>query len=254
MGGRLRRDRVGGDVSNWLGLHGKRVLVAGAGGLGAACAQGFAAAGASVIAADAVEREIPGVLTVHAELGSSTGCRRLVDAVCDELGGLDVLIHAVGVNLRKPVLETTDDEWQRIIETNLSSSFWLGRAAGGVMCEQRFGRQVHLSSVAGLMAHPAHGSYAASKGGMNQIVRVMAREWAPLGVTVNAVAPGYTETPLTAGHLAEPGVREGLTELVPAGRLGEAPDVVGPVLFLASDQAGFVTGHVLYADGGRTLV
>ncbi|MDI5975083.1 SDR family NAD(P)-dependent oxidoreductase, partial [Amycolatopsis magusensis] len=95
---------------------------------------------------------------------------------------------------------------------------------------------------------------AASKGAVNQLCRVMAREWAASGVTVNAVAPGYTETPLTREHLAKPGVRDELTGLVPAGRLGTTADLTGPVLFLCSDLAAFVTGHVLYADGGRTLV
>ena len=89
---------------------------------------------------------------------------------------------------------------------------------------------------------------------MNQLLRVMAREWAAHGVTVNAVAPGYTETELTSGYLAKPGVRDGMTALVPAGRLGTTRDLVGPVLFLCSAQSAFVTGHVMYVDGGRTLV
>ncbi|TCP51978.1 glucose 1-dehydrogenase [Tamaricihabitans halophyticus] len=241
-------------MSEWLGLTGKRVLVAGAGGLGGACATAFADAGASVIAADIQARELPGVRTVAADMSTSDGCRELVDSAATKLGGLDVLVHSVGQNIRKPVLETSDEEWQSILNLNLSTVFWLGKAAGKLMCAQGYGRQVHLSSVAGLLAHPAHGPYAASKGGLNQIVRVMAREWASSGVTVNAVAPGYTETPLTEEHLAKPGVRDELTGLVPAGKLGSVSDVVGPILFLASDQASFVTGHVLYVDGGRTLV
>jgi NAD(P)-dependent dehydrogenase (short-subunit alcohol dehydrogenase family) len=116
------------------------------------------------------------------------------------------------------------------------------------------GRIVFLSSVSGLLAHADHAPYAATKGGVNQLCRVMAREWAPHGVTVNAVAPGYTETELTRGHLAKPGVRDGMTALVPAGRLGTTGDLVGPVLFLCSAQSAFVTGHVMYVDGGRTLV
>lgn len=246
-------------MNDGFGLAGKRVLVAGCGGLGAACVHAFVEAGAQVVAGDVDPQclrdlENPGVHCRQAELGDSSGCSALVEHAASELGGIDVLLHAVGVNRRKPVLESDDEDWERMLTANLSSAFWLGRAAGRVMCEQRYGRQVYFSSVSGSLAHPAHGSYAASKGGLNQIVRVMAREWAPLGVTVNAVAPGYTETPLTAEHLASHGVRDELTALVPAGRLGTVDDVVGPVLFLASDQASFVTGHVLYADGGRTLV
>jgi NAD(P)-dependent dehydrogenase (short-subunit alcohol dehydrogenase family) len=108
--------------------------------------------------------------------------------------------------------------------------------------------------VAGLLAHKYHEPYAATKGGINQMMRVMANEWAASGVTVNALAPGYIETPLTAEHLKKPGVRPALEALVPAGRLGVVEDVVGPALFLASRHAAFVTGHIMYVDGGRTLI
>ena len=111
-----------------------------------------------------------------------------------------------------------------------------------------------LSSVSGLLAHHSHGPYAASKGGINQLLRVMAREWAPFGVTVNALAPGYIETPLTAHHLSVPGKRDELESQVPAGRLGTTEELTGPALFLSSRHAQFITGHVLYIDGGRTLV
>jgi gluconate 5-dehydrogenase len=111
-----------------------------------------------------------------------------------------------------------------------------------------------LSSVSGLLAHKLHAPYAASKGGLNQMMRVMAAEWASSGVTVNALAPGYIETPLTAEYLKKPGVRSDLESLIPAGRLGVPADVVGTALFLSSRHADFITGHVLYIDGGRTLV
>lgn len=243
---------------DWLGLAGRRVLVAGAGGIGAACAAAFADVGADVLAADvdasALEALDPRVRALRADLASPEGCHDLVRTALTALDGLDVLVHAVGVNHRVPVLDVTDDDWQRIIDVNLTSAFRLGREAGRVMVEAGAGRQVYLSSVSGLLAHPDHAPYAASKGGLNQLVRVMAREWAPRGVTVNAVAPGYTETDLTRAHLAKPGVREHYTSLVPAGRLGTVDDLTGPVLFLASPRSGFVTGQVLFADGGRTLV
>jgi NAD(P)-dependent dehydrogenase (short-subunit alcohol dehydrogenase family) len=111
-----------------------------------------------------------------------------------------------------------------------------------------------LSSVSGLLAHKLHAPYAASKGGLNQMGRVMAAEWAGSGVTVNMLAPGYIETNLTSAYLEKPGVRAGLEALVPAGRLGLPADIVGPALFLSSRQSSFVTGHVMYIDGGRTLV
>lgn len=243
---------------DWLGLAGRRVLVAGAGGIGTACATAFADAGAHVMATDVDPARLDGldarIRTVRADLATAGGCGQAVGSAAAELGGLDVLVHAVGVNHRVPVLEVEDEDWQRIMDLNLTSAFRLGRAAGRLMVAGGHGRQVYCSSVSGLLAHPDHAPYAASKGGLNQLVRVMAREWAARGVTVNAVAPGYTETDLTRGHLERPGVREHYTSLVPAGRLGTVEDLTGPVLFLASARAGFVTGHVLYVDGGRTLV
>ena len=234
-------------------------LIAGAGGIGAAVARALADAGATVTVLDIDREQLgklagPGITGTAADLTSADACRAAVTEAAERLGGLDVFVHAVGANDRRPVLDTTDEVWERIVAVNLNSAFWLGRAAGAVMVAQGHGRIVYLSSVSGLLAHKDHAPYAATKGGVNQLMRVMAREWAPCGVTVNAVAPGYTETALTRDYLARPGMRAALEELVPAGRLGRPEDLVGPVLFLASDQASFVTGHVLYADGGRTLV
>jgi NAD(P)-dependent dehydrogenase (short-subunit alcohol dehydrogenase family) len=248
-----------------MGLDGSRVLVAGAGGLGSACVAGFVRAGATVAVADADQSRLKqvvdgaaedgqSVVAICADLTDSGRCREAVTEAADTLGGLDVLVHAVGINNRQPLLDFSDDEWDLILKVNLSSAYWLGQAAGRLMCAQRSGRMVFISSVSGLLAHKDHGPYAASKGGMNQLIRVMAAEWAQSGVRVNAVAPGYVETALTERHLSRAGVRDALEALVPAGRLGTAQDVVGPTLFLASPLSSFVTGHVLYVDGGRTLV
>ncbi|GLB66547.1 SDR family NAD(P)-dependent oxidoreductase [Arthrobacter mangrovi] len=242
-------------MENWLGLADRRVLVAGGGGIGTACAAAFTAAGARVAVADRDPARLAGQEhPLVTDFSTTAGCDDAVARAAGALGGLDILVHAVGVNQRVPVLDTSDDDWDRIVGINLSSVFRLGRAAGRHMVDAGWGRQVYCSSVSGLLAHPEHGPYAASKGGINQLLRVMAREWAPRGVTVNAIAPGYTETDLTRTHLDKPGVREHYTSLVPAGRLGSVDDLTGPVLFLASDQAAFVTGHVMYVDGGRTLV
>ncbi|MEU0840612.1 SDR family oxidoreductase [Streptomyces sp. NPDC005962] len=243
---------------------GTRALIAGAGGIGSAVAGALAEAGARVLVLDVDEAKLhrttaedagPGSVDgLPADLTSADACRSAVADAAGLLGGIDVFVHAVGVNDRRPVLHTPDEVWERITAITLDSAFWLGRAVGAVMVPAGYGRIVYLSSVSGLLAHRDHSPYAAAKGGVNQLMRVMAREWASSGVTVNAVAPGYTETDLTREYLARPGMRASLEALVPAGRLGRPADLTGPVLFLASDEAAFVTGQVLYADGGRTLV
>ncbi len=255
----MEDDRTG---AGWLGLETSRVLVAGAGGIGAACASAFAEAGARVAVVDRsaealaeLAASFPGdLVAIQADLTEHGAGARVVGDVLERLGGLDVLLHAVGINDRRPILDFTEDEWDRILQVNLTTLFGLAQAAGRHMVERRSGRVLALSSVSGLLAHHSHGPYAASKGGINQLLRVMAREWAPYGVTVNALAPGYIETPLTAHHLAQPGKRDELESQVPAGRLGTPGELTGPALFLSSRHAQFITGHVLYIDGGRTLV
>jgi gluconate 5-dehydrogenase len=171
------------------------------------------------------------------------------------LGGIDVLVHAAGINRRKPIEEYSDEDWRDIIDVNLSSAFYTARAVLPSMRAQGHGRVVFFSSVAGRSGHKHHGPYAATKGGLNQLTRVMAHEYAADGVTINAVAPGYMDTELTRQYLADhPGRREALIELIPAGRFARVDEVVGPVLFLCSRQASFVTGTVLYIDGGRSVV
>jgi len=252
-------------TSDWLGLEGARVLVAGAGGIGAESVAAYAAAGARVVVVDRDRSRLDALVStdpdgrarvqgIAADLTEAGSGARVVAEAIAKLGGLDVLLHSVGINDRRPVLELTEADWERVLKVNLFTAFGVAQAAGRHMVEQGHGHIVMISSVSGLLAHQKHAPYAASKGGMNQMLRVMAAEWASSGVTVNAVGPGYIETNLTAAYLEKPGIREDLVRLVPAGRLGVPSEVVGPILFLSSDHAAFVTGQVLYIDGGRTLV
>jgi gluconate 5-dehydrogenase len=245
-------------MPDWLGLAGQRVVVAGgAGTIGSALVAGFLEAGAGV---GVIDLDVSGVdarvtATAKADLSDPDAARASLSSVRDELGGLDGLVHCVGINDRKPIESYTAVEWDRIVGVNLTSAFHLGAQAAVAMREQGRGRIVFFSSVAGRSGHKLHGPYAATKGAINQLMRVIAHEYAVHGVTANAVAPGYMDTELTRRYLNEnPDKRQALMELIPAGRFGSLQEVVDPVLFLCSPRAGFITGQVLYIDGGRTIV
>jgi NAD(P)-dependent dehydrogenase (short-subunit alcohol dehydrogenase family) len=251
-------------MRDWLALNGRRALVVGAGGLGGASAVSLAAQGASVVLVDVDEGNLEAVAkavkqaggaaeTLVADLRSADRCRAAV-------GGPSPGSVASASSCRRGARRAAAGARSSATATGTT---WSGstcpprtgwRAVGRRMVEAGYGRIVFVSSVSGLLAHPDHAPYAATKGGLNQLCRVMAREWASAGVTVNAVAPGYIETDMTRDHLDKDGNREALTRLVPAKRLGVPEEVADAVTFLASDRAGFVTGHVLYVDGGRVLV
>jgi gluconate 5-dehydrogenase len=237
---------------SWLGLEGRRVVVAGgAGGFGSAIVTAFAEHGARTAVVDVAPGD-----HIQADLRDPEAARGAIAAAREALGGgIDVFVHSVGINNRKPIGEYADGEWDDIVGVNLSSAFHTAQAVLPAMRAQGHGRIVFFSSVAGRSGHRNHGPYAATKAALNQLTRVMAHEAAADGVTVNAVAPGYMDTELTRRYLAEhPGYREQLISLIPAWRLAQIAEVVGPVIFLCSRQASFINGTVLYIDGGRSVL
>ncbi len=246
-----------------LDLSGRRALVVGCGGIGQACVEALAEFGAAIVTAD-ISPELSEqaaeaarkfghetfATTVDASNPSSAG--ECVGWTVEKLGGLDILVNAAGINIRKPALEFDPAEWERIIAVNLSGVFYVTQAAGRIMVEQRYGKVVTISSVSSMVGHPNLAPYGASKGGLAVLTKTLAVEWAPFNVTVNAVGPAYTETPLTSIYLKEPGRREEIVRDIPMGRLATPEESAAAVLFFASDASRFVTGQTLYVDGGRT--
>lgn len=249
--------------ADWLQLADNNIVVAGgAGGFGSAIVAGFVDAGARVAVIDANQERLdalgeqqPDVRRIRADLRKQGPARAAMEEAAEALGRVDVFVHSVGINRRKPIEEYIEADWRDIMDVNLTSAFWTAQAVLPRMRDQGRGRVIFFSSVAGRSGHKHHGPYAATKGAINQLTRVMAHEYAVHGVTVNAVAPGYMDTELTRQYLEDhPGRRDELIELIPAGRFARVDEVVGPVLFLSSARASFVNGTVLYIDGGRTVV
>ena len=250
-------------MQDWLTLDRRPTLVFGAGGLGGACALSLAAQGARVALVDVNQDKLDAVVRAAKEAGceikplvadlrTAEACRAAVREGVELVGTPQVFLHAIGRNERKAILDLGDADWEDTLSLNLSSAYWLGQAVGRLMVEQRYGRMVFVSSVSGLLAHPHHGPYAATKGGMNQMLRVMAREWARHGVTVNAVAPGYIGTEMVRA-IAPEVLEKRILPLIPTGRLGEPEEVARCVVFLASDAAAFITGSTLTVNGGQYM-
>jgi NAD(P)-dependent dehydrogenase (short-subunit alcohol dehydrogenase family) len=244
-------------------LDGKCAFVTGARqGIGRAIAVTLARAGADVAVTSRAAQELDAAVEEVRAHGRRAVALELdvtraadVDAVvaraADELGGLDIVVNNAGVTARAPAVELADDDWNAVVATNLTGTFFVSRTAARVMQDEG-GRIINLSSTFARVAAPNRAAYAASKAGVEQLTRVLAREWAP-SITVNAIAPTTIVTETRADMFGDPSVREARTAEIPMGRLATADDLAGAVLLLAGPAGAFITGHTLVVDGGFSL-
>ena len=239
-------------------LSGKTALVTGSTrGLGLALAQALAAAGARVAvngrtreAVDAVAADIEGSVAAPFDVTDGDAIRAAVEA----LGPVDVLVNNTGMTIRRPLVELELEQWQRLVDVNLTGAFLVGRAVAPGMIERGSGKIVNVCSVMSELARPSTGAYAATKGALKMLTRTMCAEWGPHGIQANGIAPGWFRTDLTEPLQADAAFDAWLRKRVPAGRWGEPDELEGAVVFLASAASDFVNGQVLVVDGGLSAV
>jgi NAD(P)-dependent dehydrogenase (short-subunit alcohol dehydrogenase family) len=243
-------------------LSGKTAAIIGGGsGIGAAVAAGAAAQGASVVildanvpAAEAVAAKIAGASAAAVDIGDSAAVSAAMEAVVRDRGRVDIVVCTPSINVRKPILDYTAEEFDRVVAVNLRGTFNVLQATGRIMSAQRGGSIVFFSSIRSVVVEPGQSVYAMTKAGIAQLVRAGAAEFGAYNVRVNAVAPGVVETPLTAPIKANPEWYAAYANKSALKRWAHADEMVGPTLFLVSDAASFVTGTVLFADGGWTAI
>jgi gluconate 5-dehydrogenase len=248
-------------------LDGKVALVTGASrGLGRAMALALAGAGAHVVVNG---RNPEGIAATRAAIiaagGAATamafdttdiaGADTAIDRIEGELGHLDILVNNAGYGNGRTASESTNAEWHEIIEVDLSACFRLARRASAGMIRRRWGRIINISSINAHIAREANANYCAAKAGLEGLTRALAVEWGPKGVTVNAIAPGYMMTPdnMETPLRADPRQRRRFAERTALGRWGQADELDGAVVYLASNAAAYCTGHVLIVDGGMSV-
>jgi gluconate 5-dehydrogenase len=270
----LRRPRPacrdsGGNVmhgTSLFSLDGKTALITGSSrGIGLGIARGLGQAGAKVILNGRTDRTLRAAASKLDEDGIRVLCARFdvrrpaeVEASVDHLettvGAIDILVNNAGIALRRPLVDTTLRQWRAVLETNLTSSFVVGTVVARRMLGRSQGKIVNVCSLQSEAVRPGLGAYAAAKGGLKMLTRAMCAEWGPHGIQVNAIGPGYIETPLTESLRADAEFDAWIRRRVPAGRWGMPEDLVGTAIYLASSASDYVNGQIVYVDGGLLAV
>jgi gluconate 5-dehydrogenase len=243
-------------------LTGRRALITGSSrGIGAVLAAGLADAGAEVILngrdTDALDRardQLPGAHAVAFDVTDPDAVEAAVRDVEGRVGPIDILVNNTGVQHRQPMLDVSLDDWRRIVDTNLTGAFVVGRAVARGMVARGQGKIINICSVQTWLARPGIAAYAATKGGLAMLTRTMCAEWAPHGVQANGLAPGYVVTELTRPLVENPEFDAWIRGRTPAGRWAQVHDLVGTLVWLAAPASDFVNGQVIAVDGGLTAV
>ena len=242
-------------------LTAKRALVTGAsGGIGRAIARSLHAQGAFVVlsgtrdgALESLASELGlNAYVVSADLSSLEGAKNLADAAAAAMGGVDILVNNAGLTRDNLAMRMKDEEWQTVLDVNLTAGFRIARACLRGMMKARWGRIIAITSIVGATGNAGQANYAASKAGMTGMTKALAAEVASRNITANCVAPGFIATPMT--DILEDSQKEALLGAIPAGRLGEPEDVASCVSFLASKEAAYITGQTLHVNGGMAMI